>query len=178
MKKIIICLAGIIAIAAAVFLAFPKTEQKQEILRIHIRADSNNLEDQQIKLVVKDRIVQYLTPFLVECKTKEEAVLRVQKELKNIECISNQILTQNKFVYTAHAKVISEEFPTRVYGEQTFEQGIYDALIVNLGSGNGDNWWCVVYPPLCFVGKENPDGEFRYVSKLLEIIDLWTRKSN
>ncbi len=59
----------------------------------------------------------------------------------------------------------------RKYGDLTLEAGFYDALIIELGGGEGDNWWCVVYPPLCFMGKG--EGDFRYASKIVEMIEIW-----
>ena len=71
------------------------------------------------------------------------------------------------FNYHSKVAVRNELFPTRVYGDFTLEEGFYDALIVELGEAKGDNWWCVVYPPLCFTGTEN----IKYKSKILEIIN-------
>ena len=80
------------------------------------------------------------------------------------------MLAQNGFAYTSDAQLKKEIFPTRSYDGIVFEQGEYDALVVNLGSGKGDNWWCVVYPPLCFVGGELTGGGVVYKSKLEEIV--------
>jgi stage II sporulation protein R len=62
------------------------------------------------------------------------------------------VLSDNGYYYGARAEIRTENFPTRVYDDLTLEAGVYDALIIELGSGNGDNWWCVIYPPLCFTG--------------------------
>ena len=78
------------------------------------------------------------------------------------------MLKKNGKNYVCTAQIKTEEFPTRVYEDLTLERGFYDALILNLGSGKGDNWWCVVYPPLCFVGEGTG---YVYKSKLLAIIN-------
>ena len=85
--------------------------------------------------------------------------------------MANEILRQNGFSYSSHAKLCNEYFPTRSYQDLTLDEGFYDALILELGEAKGDNWWCVVYPPLCFVSA-NPTGEgVVYKSKILHIIN-------
>jgi stage II sporulation protein R len=140
-----------------------------EYLRIHIRADSNEDEAQAVKYKVRDRVVEYLTPLVAECRTKEEAMKTMRRALTDIEEVASAVLKENGFSYGATAGLERELFPTRVYGEYILPAGEYSALILRLGSGEGDNWWCVVYPPLCFVG----DGSANviYKSKIKEIID-------
>lgn len=142
-------------------------EKHENYLRIHIRANSNLDEDQRVKYLVKDAVVDYLTPIISNCKTKEEFEKCLQENLVNIECISDEILAQNSFDYKTSASINNEYFPVRSYDELTLENGYYDALIINLGSGSGDNWWCVVYPPLCFL---NSNADYCYKSRILEII--------
>ena len=88
--------------------------------------------------------------------------------LPGIERVADKVLAKNGFNYTSHAEWRKEEFPTRVYDGVTLEAGVYDALIVELGTGKGDNWWCVVYPPLCFSGAAGSNVQYR--SRILEII--------
>ena len=168
MKKVCIsfCVLSIIVLVAIGFLNFPTP--KVEYLRIHVRADSNEQADQNVKYLVKDEIVRFLTPVLSECDTKLKAESVLNKNLKNIESVANDVLIKNGFSYTSSANLSEEEFPTRVYNGVTLSSGYYDALIINLGSGQGDNWWCVVYPPLCFVGE---GVGYQYKSKLLAIIN-------
>ena len=96
----------------------------------------------------------------------------VQDNLDNVESVADSVLSENGFEYKSTAYISEEYFPTRVYGDTTLEAAVYDAIIVELGEGVGNNWWCVVYPPLCFVNAEetSTDG-FRYKSKLMEIIE-------
>ena len=85
----------------------------------------------------------------------------------------------NGFNYGCKAYIDAENFPTRSYDDVVLEAGVYDALILNLGSGKGDNWWCVVYPPLCFIGgNDNGQNNIVYRSKLLEIIEDFFAKFN
>ena len=144
-----------------------------EYLRIHIRADSNEREAQAVKYLVRDGIVDYLTPIVASCETKMEAMNDVRAHLDEIEREAEKILFQNGFPYGASVKLTKESFPTRVYGEYTLPAGEYTALIVELGEGKGDNWWCVVYPPLCFAKPTG--GNVVYKSRILEIIENWKK---
>ena len=144
-----------------------------EYLRIHIRANSNSGEDQAVKYMVRDEVVKFLTPVVAEAETREAAIRLMNENLSGIERCADGVLRAHGFTYGARAELKDEEFPTRVYGEYTLEAGIYQALIVYLGSGTGDNWWCVVYPPLCFAGQ--PGENVVYKSKIKEIIDEWKK---
>ena len=173
MKKIVIA-AVVLAILVAVIVAVPSGKSNADFLRIHIRADSNETADQNVKYEVKAAVVDYLTPFLAEAHSKSEAMSVVEKQLRGIEQVCDRVLAENGFQYTSTAKLTAEQFPDRSYGELTLAQGVYDALIIELGSGKGNNWWCVVYPPLCFVGGEsNGTNQIVYKSKLMEIIRQW-----
>ena len=88
---------------------------------------------------------------------------------------ADKILREHGFTYGARASLRQEEFPTRVYEDITLSAGVYDALILELGTGEGDNWWCVVYPPLCFAGG---NGNVVYKSKIAEIIRNFFGKEN
>ena len=147
----------------------------ENYLRIHVRADSDDFSDQQVKYMVKDAVVRYLTPVLQGAKSKEEALSLVRANSRGIDAVASAVLSRNGFSYTAKTHVGRENFPTRTYETVTLPAGCYDAVIVNLGSGKGSNWWCVVYPPLCFTaekGSENGDtsGDFEYRSR---IVDFW-----
>ncbi len=177
MKKSCISILIIaIIILSGIALSLPKSETQTEYLRIHVRANSNDEIDQSVKYIVKDKIVEYLTPYIAECDTKQKAQNLLENNLKGIEQVANATLKARGFNYTAKASVKREEFPTRVYGALELESGIYDALIVELGSGSGDNWWCVVYPPLCFTSGNGTNVVYR--SKILEIISDFFKKEN
>ena len=144
-----------------------------EYLRIHVRANSNSEEDQAVKYQVKEALVNYLTPYLAKCDTKLKAYNLLTEKEKDLESVADKVLYNNGYDYHSDVEIKKEAFPTRVYEDYTLEEGIYDALIVNLGSGKGDNWWCVVYPPLCFV---NGVIGYQYKSKLKEIIESFYNK--
>lgn len=167
-------LACIIIILLAICLMLPTQQVKTEYLRIHIRANSNMEIDQKIKYSVKTAVVEFLTPFVAQCTTKQSAEKMLKNNISSIEQVANEVLKNNGFSYKSSARVKSENFPTRAYQNLTLDGGFYDALIINLGSGNGDNWWCVVYPPLCFV--ENASG-YVYTSKIYNIINDFFKRN-
>ena len=153
---------------------FNKPKSEYDYLRVHIRANSNSQIDQNIKYVIKDEVVNFITPYLIECDTKQKSVDVINSLLQDIENVCDKVLQENGFTYTASAKIDAEKFPTRSYENVTLEAGVYDALIIELGSGKGDNWWCIVYPPLCFVNKSDLNAHnIQYQSYLMEIIDKY-----
>ena len=170
MKKVCISfLALAIILLSVIGATLPQTgaEKNKEYLRIHIRAESNSDADQNVKYAVKDAVVEFLTPYIAACDTRKKADETLNLLLPDIERVADATLKNSGFGYKSSARLKNEKFPTRVYGSLTLECGYYDALIVNLGSGKGDNWWCVVYPPLCFTGEGK---NYVYKSKIYEII--------
>ncbi len=172
MKKLVAVLLLVCSIAALAFAFGGK--QTASYLRVHIRADSNEAAAQAVKYEVRDAVVRYLTPVVAECESKQEAMDAVRARLREIEAVATQTLSLRGFSYGARAKLCREQFPTRVYDGATLKAGVYDALILELGSGEGDNWWCVVYPPLCFTSG---NGNVVYRSKIAEIIKKFFEKN-
>ena len=168
MKKICV-IALLFAGIVGVCLGFSRSGKEGEAayLRVHIRANSNSEEDQAVKYLVRDKIVEFLTHTVAECETKEEAMEKIGEKLVEAAEVADGVLRENGFYYGARASLKKEEFPTRVYENVTLNAGVYDALIVELGGGKGDNWWCVVYPPLCFGGG---NVSIIYKSKIAEIV--------
>lgn len=177
MKKIVFALVALIAVVAVI--ASVPQQTNTEFLRIHIRADSNAEQDQNVKYKVKEAVVEYLTPFLTNATSKSKAMEIVRSKISEIKKVCDTALKQNGFNYVSNVRLAQEEFPDRAYNGVTLAAGVYDALIVELGSGSGNNWWCVVYPPLCFVGGEsNGTNSIVYKSKLMEIIRNWQQNRN
>ena len=166
MKKYCLMFLSFLILIAG-FLGANIKETKTEYLRIHIRADSNDEKDQAVKYKVKDAVVNFLTPIIADCTDKAQAERALSSNLSRIESVADSVLKSNGFDYKSTAAINNEKFPTRNYGELTLNCGYYDALIINLGSGKGDNWWCVVYPPLCFTDAGT---NYVYKSKIYEII--------
>ncbi len=173
MKKVIFCSLILAAIVSVMVFCggFSDMGGTDDVtsayLRVHIRADSNEPAAQEVKYLVRDEVVKFLTPAVAASKTKAEAMEAVGARLRDIERVAKSVLEKNGFSYGAKASLRREQFPTRVYEGVTLEAGVYDALILELGTGKGDNWWCVVYPPLCFTSGS---AGVVYKSKIMEII--------
>ena len=177
MKKVCLgFLTVLILILSVVFVLLQPqevAEAKNDYLRIHVRANSNDAIDQDIKYKVKDEVVKFITPYAAQCVDKDRAKEVIGGILGEIESVCDKVLRENGFTYTSRASVRAEEFPTRVYGDLTLENGVYDALIIELGTGTGDNWWCVIYPPLCFT---SPTTDIKYRSLIYDIINSFFGK--
>lgn len=178
-KKLRITFLVLVIIIATVLLAFAPTQKRQtsasasDYLRIHVRANSNSEQDQTVKYLVKDKVVEFITPYIKECKDKSKAIEIVSRLKSQLEEVCQTQLKKSGFNYGAKACVKSEKFPTRVYGDLTLKSGEYDALIIELGSGKGDNWWCVLYPPLCFTSSSQ---SVEYRSLIYDIIKNFFNK--
>lgn len=170
MKKLAILL--LITLMATLTITATKSGENTEYLRIHIRANSNAYQDQAVKYQIKEEVVSYLIPFILECNTKQKAVEVLESQKQNINAVVKEVLVKNGFSYACNTTIRNELFPTRVYDDFTLEEGFYDAVIIELGDASGDNWWCVVYPPLCFQGTE----KLTYKSKIVEIINEFRAK--
>lgn len=175
MKKVIILITALavllIVINAVTAVKGGDNDVNADYLRIHIRANSNSDEDQSVKYEVKAAVVDALTPRLAGVSDKEEAMRIIRENLSLIDEVSRNTLVSHGFYYGAKSRLCEEEFPARTYGDLTLAGGVYDAVIVDLGSGEGDNWWCVVFPPLCFVA----DGEGEKVTYKSLFVE-WIRK--
>ncbi|MCQ2555967.1 MAG: stage II sporulation protein R [Clostridia bacterium] len=167
MKRNILIIIILFFVIFSVALFLP--EQKDyDYLRIHIRANSNLTIDQNVKYQVKDELVNFLSPYLSNVSSKNDAINIINKLKINMEKICDEKLKENNFNYCAKIKIDNEYFPTRSYNNITLEAGYYDAVIVELGEAVGDNWWCIMYPPLCFVNKNENSMQIKYKSKLVE----------
>ena len=125
-------------------------------LRLHIVANSDNAADQTLKLQVRDAVVDYLTPLLAEVETAEAAQELVAAQLPQLEALAAGLVAD--YGYGAYAELGRFDFPAKRYGQIFMPAGEYPALRLVLGEGGGHNWWCVLFPPLCFVDE---CGEFQ-----------------
>lgn len=164
-KICVIVVLILLLIIGASFL--PTAEVEYDYLRLHIRANSNSEIDQNIKYEIKDELVEFLTPYFCNVTSKNEAIEIVNNLKEKMSEICVEVLRKNGFNYSANVKINNEYFPTRTYSNTTLESGYYDAVIVELGSAEGDNWWCVMYPPLCFITREIQT-EITFKSKIVE----------
>lgn len=134
-------------------LAYSATQKSlaQEVLRFHVLANSDSRQDQELKLMVKDAVVEYMQLNLANETDVLHTKVWVENHLKELESISLEVIKEQGYNYTVEAQIMEIDFPTKVYGDVTFPAGIYEALRINIGEAQGENWWCCLYPQLCFI---------------------------
>ena len=123
----------------------------QSVIRFHVLANSDSDEDQTLKLKVRDEILSYLKPELSLTQSIDETRSLLESKLPEIEKEANAYIQACGYDYPVKASLSHDFFPTKTYGDITFFPGEYEALRVVIGDGEGHNWWCVMFPPLCFV---------------------------
>ena len=122
---------------------------RRELIRLHVVAASDSREDQAVKLRVRDAVIQSLRTELQNLADKEAAMAYVQENLPKLEILANRMLRECGSSDLATVSLGVEEFATRIYDTFTLPAGVYDALRITIGPGEGQNWWCVVFPDLC-----------------------------
>ena len=121
------------------------------VFRLHVIANSDTNEDQNLKYKVRDSLLQYMNEICKDCSSKEEAILLVENNKDNFKQIALERIKAEGYSYDVNINVGNFEFPTKKYGDISLPAGYYDALRVEIGEAKGQNWWCVMFPPLCFV---------------------------
>lgn len=119
------------------------------VLRLHVLANSDSSADQALKLEVRDRILEETATLFKDCKTKNEAREAVESNLDKIREIAEQTVRETGYEYGVSVSLGEEEYPTKNYEECCFPAGEYLSLRVMIGEAEGENWWCVLFPPLC-----------------------------
>ena len=144
-----IMLAAVMILSAACSTHAKKDDVYERVLRLHVIANSDSDDDQRIKYEVRDAILGATATLLGDCADKEEAVERVNASRDVILDAAAEVLSQNGVDYGADMLVGQENYPERVYGGAAYPAGEYTSVRVVLGEGEGQNWWCVLFPPLC-----------------------------
>ena len=121
------------------------------IFRLHVIANSDSTEDQDLKYIVRDKLLEYMNNICSDCSSKEEAIKIVEENKENFKQIAINTIRENGYSYDVNINIGNFEFPTKSYGDISLPAGFYDALRVEIGEAKGQNWWCVMFPPLCFV---------------------------
>lgn len=125
------------------------------LVRLHVIANSNEDGDQAVKLLVRDKVLDYMTPILSETNTRQQAELLIREHLTDIEEQAGLVLRENGYNLPVKAALERVGFPTKEYDGFSLPAGNYEALRVVIGEGQGANWWCVVFPPLCTAAGES-----------------------
>lgn len=123
----------------------------EEVFRFHVLADSDREEDQEVKLAVRDAVISFMKEDMGDEMSADETKLWAQEHLKELEETADKELEERGFDYRAKAEVTNCYFPEKRYGDVVFPEGKYEALRIRLGKAEGHNWWCVLYPNLCFM---------------------------
>ena len=121
------------------------------VFRLHVIANSDSQEDQALKLKVRDELLEYMNTLCHNVKTKEEAIKLVEDNKDNFEKIALEVINNEGFNYEVKINIGNFQFPTKEYGDISLPAGMYDALRVEIGNSVGQNWWCVMFPSLCFI---------------------------
>ena len=122
-----------------------------KVVRFHVLANSDSKADQQLKLAVRDRVLQEYGQLLQECESKEETLRALEQAQQEIcETAMEEVIAQG-YAYPVRVSLVREEFPFKKYDDLIFPTGVYDALRIEIGAAEGQNWWCVLYPQMCFV---------------------------
>ena len=126
---------------------------KDKLIRFHVIANSDTDEDQNLKLKVRDKVVEELSEKLSNVSSLEEAENVLEENIDYVNEIAKEVIEENNYTYKVTTMLSYENFPDKVYGDCVFPQGNYEAFRVVIGEGKGQNWWCVMFPSLCFVDE-------------------------
>lgn len=122
-----------------------------KVVRFHVLANSDSEADQNLKLAVRDRVLQEYGDLLETCENKEETLTALEHAKQEIcETAAKEVVAQG-YDYPVRVSIVREEFPFKKYDDLIFPAGVYDALRIEIGEAEGQNWWCVLYPQMCFV---------------------------
>lgn len=121
------------------------------VFRLHVIANSDSDDDQTLKYKVRDALLQYMNSLCSNTPSKKESIDIATSHLSEFEAVARSVILENNYNYDVTVSIEKTNFPTKTYGDISLPSGIYDALNVKIGSASGHNWWCVMFPPLCFV---------------------------
>lgn len=164
----ILALVCVFVLCAAICNILPiHGEEKiyESVVRLHVLANSDSDEDQALKLKVRDAILAYTSPKVIDSTSREEAIEILKNELDEIEKISEQVVKEQGHDYSVEVTLSLEDYPTRNYESMSFPSGEYVSLRVLIGEAEGQNWWCVLFPPLCLsAASEKIENEEAFIA--------------
>ena len=177
-RKSIFYAAAVVGVLvfAVTFVLYTKHVRLQEeiaekVLRFHVLANSDSAEDQNLKLKVRDAVGVYLGQKLQDVDNLSECEKVVDDNLDGIVSVAREVILKEGYQYPVTANVVETSFPVKTYGAYTFPAGDYEALRVVIGAGEGHNWWCVLYPNMCFSGSMYEVTGEEAEQKLREVLD-------
>ncbi|WP_312200183.1 stage II sporulation protein R [Anaerospora hongkongensis] len=126
-----------------------------DLIRLHVLANSDKPQDQQLKLKVRDAVIAYLAPYLGKAESTEEARSVIHSRKAEIIAAAQAVVKENGAAYSVDLQEGMFDFPVKAYGDLVLPAGKYEAVRILLGDAQGKNWWCVLFPPLCFIDAAN-----------------------
>ena len=159
-KKLLICTFVILCIAliAGLLPVHGESEIYDTVVRLHVIANSDSDSDQALKLLVRDEVIAVVSPAVEDCKTQAEAIAAIKEISDEIGAAARKVLEREGYDYNVRVELGREHYPTKAYESCAFPEGEYISLRVNIGEGEGQNWWCCLFPPLC-LSAATPDDE-------------------
>lgn len=145
----IILILGLILFSAQSYAKTISSDLSNNFFRLHILANSNSAEDQELKFKVRDKIIEYMNNH--NFTSKEDAIYYVENNLSELYKIAKNTINDNGYTYSINIEVGNFYFPTKTYGNLSLPAGFYDGIKIEIGNAEGQNWWCSLFPPLCFV---------------------------
>jgi stage II sporulation protein R len=140
-----------IFVSASSYVNAVSTDLSESVFRLHIIANSDTENDQNLKLKVRDSVLSYMNDICKDATNKNDAIEIAQNHIDDFKQIALTVIYENGYNYDVSVKIGNFAFPTKTYGDISLPSGYYDALRIEIGEAKGQNWWCVMYPPLCFV---------------------------
>ena len=148
---VLILFSFFIFISAASYVNAVSEDIAQSVFRLHVIANSDSKEDQDLKYKVRDKVLEYMNEISMDCSSKEEVILLAEEHKEEFKKIAEDVIKENGYDYTVNISIGNFDFPTKTYGDISLPAGEYDALRIEIGEAKGQNWWCVMFPPVCFV---------------------------
>ena len=127
------------------------TDISSSVFRLHVIANSDSEEDQNLKYIVRDSILEYMNEISKNATSKKEIITIINEHKDEFYYIAIKTIREQGYNYDVNINIGNFEFPTKNYGDISLPAGYYDALRIEIGESEGQNWWCVMFPPLCFV---------------------------
>ena len=148
---LIILLCIYIVVCAYSYVQAVSSDLKGSVFRLHVVANSDSDDDQALKYKVRDNLLDYMNEICKDCSNKEDSIKIANINKEQFKKIAEDTISNEGFSYPVKVEIGEYDFPTKNYGDISLPAGLYDALKVEIGSASGHNWWCVMFPPLCFV---------------------------
>ena len=173
MKKTIFIFLGILLIYYVIGISTSKVIKiPDESIRFRVIPNSNELIDQEVKILVRDEVQSYILDILHDVDNIDASRKIISSNLGNIKSKVSGVLLKNNYNFPYDVNFGLNYFPTKEYKGIEYKDGYYESLVITIGNGEGDNWWCVLFPPLCLIEVEEGD-KVEYTSYVKEMLDKY-----